>query len=124
MHTEYYIFGDCNLHLDMPSVITTTFNDILVYVDLKQHVTFSTHIHGHWLDVFIIRSTCYNIQTPTVSDGLSDHHTVNVDVSRTQVASKHTVFYIPIHKITIAALKADILKSDLIRDPKGHLSAP
>ena len=28
----------------------------------------------------------------------------------------------PIHKIDIDALKADILESDLIRDPKGRLS--
>ena len=32
------------------------------------------------------------------------------------------MFYRHIHKISIAALKVDILKSDLIRDPKGLLS--
>ena len=82
------------------------------------------HIHGHWLNLFITRSTCYDIKTPTVSDGLSDHHTVIVDVnvSRTKLESKHNVFYRHIHKINIAALKADILKSDLIIKPKGHLS--
>ena len=30
--------------------------------------------------------------------------------------------YISIHKFDIDAFKADVLKSDLIRDPKGHLS--
>ena len=60
----------------------------------------------------------------TVSDGLSDHHTVIVDVnfSRTLAQSKHSVSYRPLHKIDIDAFKADILKSDFIRDPKGHLS--
>ena len=124
MHSEFNIFGDFNVHLDIPSATTTTFNDILASFDLKQHVTFSTYIHGHWLDLFITRSTCYNIQTPTVSYGLSDHHTFIVDVivSRNKVESKHNVFYRPIHKISIAALKADILKSDLILKPKRHLS--
>ena len=42
---NFYIFGDFNLHLDIPSAITTTFNDILVSFDLKQHVTFSTHTY-------------------------------------------------------------------------------
>ena len=89
--------------------------------DLKQHVTCSIHIHDHWPDLFV---QLFTVQTPTVSDGLSDHHTVIVDVtfSRTKVESKHNVFYRPIHKINIAALKADILKSDLIIKPKGHLS--
>ena len=32
------------------------------------------------------------------------------------------MFYRPIHTINIAALKADILKSDLIIKSKGHLS--
>ena len=60
----------------------------------------------------------------TVSDGLSDHHIVIVDVnfSRTLVQSKRNVSYRPIHKIDIDALMTDILKSDLIRDPEGHLS--
>ena len=42
--------------------------------------------------------------------------------SRTLVQSKHSVSYRPLRKIGIAAFKADILKSFLIRDPKGHLS--
>ena len=32
------------------------------------------------------------------------------------------MYYRPSHKINIAALKADILKSNLIKNPKGHLS--
>ena len=43
-------------------------------------MTFSTHNRGHWFDLVITRSTCDNIQMLTVSDGLSDHHTVIVDV--------------------------------------------
>ena len=54
----------------------------------------------------------------TVSDGLSEHVKVTVDVnfSRTPVQSKHNVSYRPICKIDIDAFKADILKPDLIRD--------
>ena len=45
-------------------------------------------------------------KTPTVSDGLSDHHTVIIDVnvSKSKVEPKHNVFYRTIHKINIAAL--------------------
>jgi len=124
MHSEFYIVGDFNLHLDIPSATTTTFNDILASFDTKQHVTFPTHIHGHWLDLLITRSTCENIRTPTVSDGLSDHHTVIADlkVSITPAVSKHNVFYRSIYRIDIAALMTDILKSDLITHPKKHVS--
>ena len=124
IHSEFYILGDFNLHLDIPSSITTTFDDILASFDLKQHVTFSTHIHGHWLDLLITRSTCNNIQAPTVSDGLSDHHTViaNINGSIAPLQSKHNVSYRAIHRIDITALMADILISDLITDKKKHLS--
>ena len=61
MHSESDIFGDFNLYLDIPSAITT-FNDFLLSFDLKQHVTCSTKIHGHWLDLLITRSSCKNIQ--------------------------------------------------------------
>ena len=87
-------------------------------------MSFFTHIHGHWLDLVITRSTCDNIQMLTVPDSLSDHHMVIVGVnfSRTLVQSKHNVSYRPIQKIDTDAFKADILKSDLIIDPKGDLS--
>ena len=31
------------------------FNDILTCFDLRQHVNFSTHVHGHWLDLLITK---------------------------------------------------------------------
>ena len=57
----------------------------------------------------ITRSTCDNIHMITVSDGLSDHHTVIVDdnFSRTVAQSKYNVSYRPIHKIDIDTSKAN-----------------
>ena len=116
--------GDFNLHLDTPSATTTTFNDILASFDTKQHVNFPTHIHGHWLDILITRSSCKNIQTPTVADGLSDHNTVIADlkVPIAPAVSKHNVFYRAIHSINIASFMTDIITSDLVTHPKEHVS--
>ena len=124
MHTECYIVGDFNLHLDTPSATTTTFNDILASFDTKQHVNFPTHIHGHWLDILITRSSCKNIQTPTVADGLSNHNTVIADlkVPIAPAVSKHNVFYRAIHSINIASFMTDIITSDLVTRPKEHVS--
>ena len=111
LHSEFYIFGDFNLQFDKRTAVTIMFDDTLTPFYLKQHVTFSTHIHGHWLYLVITRSTYDNIQMLTVSDGLSDHHTVIVDVfQNTNTFKSQCVF------------KADILKSYFIGDPKGHLS--
>ena len=124
MHTEFYIVGDFNLHLDIPSATTTTFNDILASFDTKQHVNFPTHIHGHWLDILITRSSCKNIQTPTVVDGLSDHNTViaDLEVPIAPAVSKHNMFYRAIHSINIASFMTDIITSDLVTHPKEYVS--
>ena len=73
LHSEFYIFGYFNLRLDKRTAVTIFVDDILI-------VTFGRRIHGHWLDLMINRSTYDTIQMLTVSDGLSDHNTVIVDV--------------------------------------------
>ena len=37
LHSEFYIFGDFNLHLDKHTAVTITFDDILTSFNLKQH---------------------------------------------------------------------------------------
>ena len=48
--------------------------DVLQTYALHQHVSFPTHVHGHWLDLFITRSTSINIKATFPTDGLSHHH--------------------------------------------------
>ena len=126
MHTKFYIVGDFDLHLDTPSATTTTFNDILALFDTKQHVNFPTHIHGHWLDILITPSSCTNIQTPTVPDGISDHNTVitYINVPIAPSVSKHNVFYRAIHSINIASFITDIITSNLVTHPKKTCIRP
>ena len=124
MHTECYIVGGFNLHLYTPSATTTTFNDILASFDTKQDVNFLKHIHDHWLDILITRSSCKVIQTPTVADGSLDHNTVIADlkVPIATAVSTHSVFYTAIHSINIASFVTDIITSDLVIHPKEHVS--
>ena len=60
IHPEVLILGDFNLHLDTHSNATSTFNDILASFDLKQHVSFSTHIHGNCHRWFIGSFDCHS----------------------------------------------------------------
>ena len=43
--------------------------DVLQTYAIHQHVSFPTHVHGHWLDLFITRSTCINIKAIFPADG-------------------------------------------------------
>jgi len=47
IHPDIFILGDFNLHLDIMSTATSTFNDILETFDLKQYISLSRHINGH-----------------------------------------------------------------------------
>ena len=120
---ELYIFGDFSIHLDKPSVNTWSFLDILDTFSLHQHVTFPTHIYGHWLDLFITRSNCKNVKVVTSSDGLSDHLTVLIDVWL-QIKSfpeKANITFRPINTIDLDSLHMDLSNSDILMHPKTSL---
>ena len=103
---ELYIFGDLNIHLDKPSVNTRSFLDILDTFSLHQHVTFPTHIYGHWLDLFITRSNCKHVKAVSSSDGLSDHLTVHIDLwlQINSSPEKANITFRPINKIDLDTL--------------------
>ena len=109
---EFYILGDFTLHLNKKQSPTTIkICDMLESFDLEQHNNFPTHIHVHWLDLLITRTSC-----PTVSacDGLSGHFLVFLEIECPRpecVGNKK--FFRRIDKIDLDNLKNDILNSDL-----------
>ena len=121
--TEFYILGDFNLHLGKKQSPTTTkFCDILESFDLEQHVNFPTHIHGHWLDLLITRTSCPAVRSVLVCDGLSDHFLVlsELEFPRSKCVKKKISFK-RINKIDLDNLKNDILNSDLKTKPEKEL---
>ena len=124
IHPEFSILGDFNLQLDTQSTATSTFNDILGTFDLKQHVSFSTHIHGLRLDLFVTRSTPDYIHPLTVTDSLSGHFTLRAGIKfkHKPVDSKCSILYRYTHDIDILAFNDDIMKSELITIPNTDLS--
>ena len=52
-----------NLHPDSSNGHTNKFNEILTCFDLKQHVNFQTHVHGHWLDLLITKRISNSIKS-------------------------------------------------------------
>ena len=73
------IFGDFNLHVDLPNdVAALKFLDRLETFGLKQHVNVVTHRCGHILDLVITRSDDdlvlnLNVTDPIISDHLAVH---------------------------------------------------
>ena len=120
---DIYILGDLNLHLDTDNAGTRKFNDILDSFNLKQHVDFPTHIHGHWLDVFITRAGNHNVKSIKSCPGVSDHFMVLAQLNFCKpIPGKQKIAFRHLRKIDISKLKAELSASDLIRNPKESLN--
>ena len=86
LHENLYILGDFNLHLDNSNGNTNKFNEILTCFDLKQHINFPTHVHGHWLDLLITKRISNSIKSVFSAAGISDHLVVisEIDCCKTK----------------------------------------
>ena len=54
--------GNFNLHLGNSKEKNNKFDEIITCFDLKQHVNFPTHVHGHWLDLLITKRISSSIK--------------------------------------------------------------
>ena len=93
---------------------------MLTSFGLRQHVDFPTHIHGHWLDLFITRTACDLIKTVHLYDGLSDHMTVIADVGVKLISHpiKKCFSYRYVKGIPLTDFISDNKLSALISHPK------
>ena len=114
--------GDFNVHLESSSSDDRQLTGILQSFDLNQHVNFSTHIHGHSLDVMIFSHSCDALSV-SPSDAISDHFSV-VDDLKIPTDHSHTVpqtiTYHKLKAINMEAFKADINNADFIKNPKSN----
>ena len=117
--TPFTICGDFNIHIDVKSATSTEFLELLESCNLIQHVNFSTHLHGHTLDLLISQSDTDFIKTVQSSDYIADHASVIVTLDTSTVSAmdaKHSTFR-SYHKINLVNFRQDILDSDLHKHP-------
>ena len=113
---------DFNLRIDSSSSDAGQLFGILESFDLHQYVDFPTHVHDHYLDLMICSSGC-NVLSVSTSDMISDHSFVVADLqipsNQTQTIPQ-TIKYQKLQSINLAAVKADINNSELIRYSKTN----
>ncbi|PFX29714.1 putative RNA-directed DNA polymerase from transposon X-element [Stylophora pistillata] len=113
------IAGDFNFHMDLVhSNCAIRFKELLETFSLSQHVTMSTHISGHILDLIITRSTSDLILGPiNVTLPISDHFFVEcfIRFPSSSISTK-SVSYRRLKNIDIDAFKSDITSSVLCSD--------
>ena len=73
----HHIIGDFNFHIDADAGSSIPFHELLEIHGLQQHVTESTHVRGHILDLVITHIDADIISDLLIEDpGISDHSAV------------------------------------------------
>jgi len=81
-YEDFLVAGDFNIHMDnMNDESTKKMASLLQNFGLKQHVDFPTHSGGHILDLVISKDNTQLVQSVSVAEGISDHHSILVDLS-------------------------------------------
>jgi exonuclease III len=80
--SPFILAADFNLHWeDAQNKDTERFREILSAFGLSQHISESTHIKGHVLDLIITRYLDHiAVMNPTIGELLSDHHLIFSDI--------------------------------------------
>ena len=79
--SSYYIYGDFNIHGDVPDGNGYKCMTFLDSCDLKQLVSQPTLLHGHILDLILSPSDHDAIRDVKIGDFVSDHALVKCSIS-------------------------------------------
>ena len=109
LHENLYRLRDFNLHLENSNENTNKFNEIFTCFDLKQHVNFPPHVHGHRLDLLITKRISNSIKSVFSAAGISDHLAVisEIDCCKTKW-NKEKILFRKINKIDYESFHSDI----------------
>src|SRR5271154_352768 len=118
-YDDFILAGDFNIHMDIETnesckKLTELFNNF----GLRQHVNLPTHTGGHILDLVISRDNTRLVQSVSVAEGITDHHSVLADLSI--AVQKKNVIRKTFHqfkKLDKVKFQEDILSSDLYSNP-------
>jgi predicted nucleic acid-binding Zn-ribbon protein len=119
---QLLICGDLNFHFaDSTNDDARKFMDLIFSLNLNQHVTVATHIHGHILDLVLTRANDFldlvqNIDVHAAV--LSDHSPISFQMPFRKPAPVQKEFTVRrLNNIDIDELHSDILNSKLVTSP-------
>ena len=113
------IAGDVNIHLDVPSIYSMRFKEILLDFDLVQHASGPTHVAGHTLDMMITHrslddATAVSVEPPVISD----HSLISCQITTKHVEQcQHIILKRKWKKFDINMFRQDLQELELIVNP-------
>ena len=119
INSSYHIFGDFNIHVDVPGGDGYKFMTFLDSCDLKQLAKQPTHLHGHTLDLILSPGDQDTIVDVKICDFVSDHALVKCSIVLPHQAA-HTpnkVQYKRYHRINMSNFRSDLKNTSFVKFP-------
>ena len=115
IRNKLLFMGDFNIHMDQPEDANTIiFNDLLESLNLRNNITFQTHISGHTLDLIINDQTEPLVKCVKRGHTFADHCLVQATIG----IEKH----IPLDKSVTYRKFKNINELKFSRDLNNHLT--
>lgn len=124
-YDDFLLTGDFNIHMDKTTDESTKkMASLLQNFGLKQHVNFPTHSGGHILDLVISKDNTQLVQSVSVAEGISDHHSILVDLS-IAIQKKKVVkrTFHQFKKLDMVKFQQDIHSSELYDNSSADVDA-
>ena len=112
-------FGDFNFHVNTMSPTVSELKSIIDSCCLSQYIDFSTHLHGHTLDLLMAASKFSAIFDVKGSGLISDHKIIScvVDFPSLDTPMQKDVTFRQYHKLNIDKFRIDRLAFPFIKSP-------
>ena len=119
INTSYHIFGDFNIHVDVPGCDGYKFMTFLDSCDLKQFVNQPTHLLGHTIDFILSPSDQDTIIDVKIGDFVSDHALVKCSIILPHQAAhtQNKVKYRRYHRINMSDFHSDLKNTSFVKSP-------
>ena len=119
INSSYHIFGDFNIHVDVPGGGGYKFMTFLDSCDLKQFVNQPTHLLGHTLDLILSPSDQDTIINVKIGDFVSDHALVKCPIILPHQAThtQNKIKYRRYHRINMSDFCSDLKNTSFVKSP-------
>ena len=120
MSGKLIVLGDFNFHYEKSNQPDTKkLHDLIFSLNLKQHVSETTHIHGHQLDLVVSREDEISIQSIEVHPPtISDHSLISFEVKgKVGKSSKKIISFRKIDSIDLSEFKEDVAACSFVTSP-------
>ena len=124
-YEDFLLTGDFNIHMDNATDESTKkMTSLLHNFGLKQHVDSPTHSGGHILDLVISKDNTQLVQSVSVAEGISDHHSILIDLNIAMQKKKvvKRTFH-QFKKLDMVKFQQDIINSELYDNSSADVDA-